>query len=58
MPGYTCPQHLLGQKNFQWDEGLLGLHAGVQPSPLVPPFSLCAAISRKGETLTLHWEKH
>lgn len=59
MPSYTCPpQDLLVQRNFQWDEGLLGLHAGVQPSPLVPLFSLFEAISRKGETLILHWEKH
>lgn len=31
---------------------------GVQPGPLVPPFSLFEVLSRKGETLTLHWEKH
>lgn len=53
MPSYTCPpQDLLVQRNFQWDEGMM------QPSPLVPLFSLFEAISRKGATLTLHWEKH
>lgn len=38
--------------------GLLGLHVGVQPSPLVPPLSLFEALNRKDETLTHHWEKH
>lgn len=62
MPSYTCPpQHLLGWRNFQWDEGLLGLRraaCGGAAQPTASPFSLFGALSRKGETLTLHWEKH
>lgn len=62
MPSYTCPQqHLLGWRNFQWDERLLGPRGAVcgdTAQPTAPPFSLFGALSRKGEALTLHWEKH